>query len=213
VADQSSQSTFDSRQFKPGRFHAREDSNDPAEARRSRAFDGRIRRGRGNRRSGRLRQKASLEMEISRQLGMAVICFITSILLLSHAFTSALKKERASRIEQRAVRVEQHRARVEQSPVRAEQDHAISSESHLQDELGTAKRSLIVNVNTASAKELESLPGIGPSRADEIIAHRPYKSVDELSQVKGITQRITDQLRPFVKTDGETEKRKPTDGE
>jgi DNA uptake protein ComE-like DNA-binding protein len=143
-------------------------------------------------------------------VGSTVICFIISILLLSSAFTSALKKERARQIEQRAARVEQHRARVEQGPARAEEEHAISSESHRQDELGPAKRSRIVNLNTASVQELESLPGIGPSRADEIIAHRPYKSVDELSQVKGISQRITDQLRPFVKTDGQTEKLKPS---
>jgi DNA uptake protein ComE-like DNA-binding protein len=76
----------------------------------------------------------------------------------------------------------------------------------LQQLLGPAKSSLIVNINTASAQELESLPSIGSSRAEQIIAHRPYASVDELSQVKGITPRVIDQLRPFVKTDGATEK-------
>jgi len=39
-----------------------------------------------------------------------------------------------------------------------------------------------------------------------MIAHRPYTSVDELSQVRGVTPRVIDQLRPFVKTDGATEK-------
>src|SRR5438876_2714139 len=124
-----------------------------------------------------------------------VICFIASILLLSHAFTSALKKERASRIEQRATPVELH--------------HATTTETSLQNLLGPAKGSLIVNINTASAKELESLPGIGSSRAEQIIAHRPYTSVDELSHVKGVTPRVLEQLRPFVKTDGATEPRSP----
>jgi len=81
-----------------------------------------------------------------------------------------------------------------------------ATETSLQDLLGPAKNSLIVNVNTASAKELESLPNIGSLRAEQIIAHRPYTSVDELFQVKNITPRVIDQLRPFVKTDGATEK-------
>jgi competence protein ComEA len=83
------------------------------------------------------------------------------------------------------------------------------SDTPLQQLLGPAKSSLIVNINTASAQELESLPNIGSSRAEQIIAHRPYTSVDELSQVKGVTPRVLDQLRPFVKTDGATEPRSP----
>lgn len=85
-----------------------------------------------------------------------------------------------------------------------------ATETSLQDLLGPAKNSLIVAVNTASAKELESLSNIGSSRAEQIIAHRPYASVDEL-QVKGVTPRVIDQLRPFVKTDGETEKVKSSE--
>jgi DNA uptake protein ComE-like DNA-binding protein len=65
--------------------------------------------------------------------------------------------------------------------------HPPTTETSLQDLLGPAKGSLVVNINTASAKELESLPNIGSSRAEQIIAHRPYASVDELSQVKGVT--------------------------
>jgi DNA uptake protein ComE-like DNA-binding protein len=84
--------------------------------------------------------------------------------------------------------------------------HGTAIQTSLEDLLGPAKQSLIVNINTASTKELESLPNIGSSRAEQIVAHRPYTSVDELSQVKGVTPRVIDQLRPFVKTDGETEK-------
>ncbi len=38
----------------------------------------------------------------------------------------------------------------------------------------------LVNINTASQKELESLWGIGPVYAQNIIEHRPYSTVEEL---------------------------------
>lgn len=47
-----------------------------------------------------------------------------------------------------------------------------------------------VNINTASAKELESLPGIGPSKAASILGDReangPFPSCDSLTRVNGI---------------------------
>ena len=129
-------------------------------------------------------------------IGASVICAIISLALLTNAFTAALKKERAKRVEQGA------------TPARVQQ--AITTHTSLEDLFGPAKNSLVVNINTASEKELESLPHIGSSRAEEIIAHRPYKSVDDLLQVRGVTPRVLDQLRPLVKTDGATEELKST---
>ncbi|MDP8567004.1 ComEA family DNA-binding protein [Methylophilus aquaticus] len=47
-----------------------------------------------------------------------------------------------------------------------------------------------VDINTATQSELESLSGIGPSKAQAIIDYRKknggYKSLDELEQVQGI---------------------------
>ena len=51
---------------------------------------------------------------------------------------------------------------------------------------GPAEGSLRVNLNTATLTELESIPGIGPARARQIVARRPYKSVDELIEISGI---------------------------
>jgi len=39
-----------------------------------------------------------------------------------------------------------------------------------------------VNLNSASEKELEDLPGVGPATAKKIIAGRPYSSVDDLAR-------------------------------
>jgi competence protein ComEA len=48
----------------------------------------------------------------------------------------------------------------------------------------------LVNINKANSAQLQTLNGIGPSKADEIIkyrkAHGGFKSVDELVEVKGI---------------------------
>lgn len=55
-----------------------------------------------------------------------------------------------------------------------------------------------VNLNTATAEELETLPGIGPVHAKEIIANRPYKSVDDLERVKGLGKARIDEIRSRV---------------
>lgn len=59
-----------------------------------------------------------------------------------------------------------------------------------------------VNINTATAVELETLPGVGPALAREIIAGRPYKTVAELDRVKGIGPSKLSQLRGKVTADG-----------
>jgi competence protein ComEA len=43
-----------------------------------------------------------------------------------------------------------------------------------------------VDLNGASLNQLESLPGIGATTAESIVAARPFRSVDELKSVKGI---------------------------
>jgi competence ComEA-like helix-hairpin-helix protein len=70
--------------------------------------------------------------------------------------------------------------------------------------VGPSEGSLIVNVNTASARELESLPGIGPAFAQLIIQGRPYQSVDDLARVRGIGPDLVASLRPFLTTERAT---------
>ena len=54
-----------------------------------------------------------------------------------------------------------------------------------------------ININSASAKDLESLPGVGPAIAKKIIDNRPYKSIDELTKA-GLSKKAIDKLRPMV---------------
>jgi competence protein ComEA len=55
----------------------------------------------------------------------------------------------------------------------------------------------LIDLNTASEKELESLKGVGPATAKKIIAGRPYKSVDELSKA-GLSAKQVDAIKPLV---------------
>lgn len=52
-----------------------------------------------------------------------------------------------------------------------------------------------VNINTATAQELQTLNGIGPAKANAIIEYRnangPFKSVEDLKNVRGIGSGVT----------------------
>ena len=55
----------------------------------------------------------------------------------------------------------------------------------------------LLDLNTATEKELQSIKGIGPVLAARIIAGRPYKTVDDLLKVKGIGQKKLEKIRPY----------------
>lgn len=78
---------------------------------------------------------------------------------------------------------------------------AISTGSD-QDSNEVERESGLINVNTASAAELDLLPGVGPVIAGRIIDEReengPFISVDSLTRVTGISTGTLDDLRPLV---------------
>jgi competence protein ComEA len=58
-----------------------------------------------------------------------------------------------------------------------------------------------ININTATAEQLQSLDGIGPTLAQRIIDARErkqFKSVNDLRRVSGIGAKTVDRLRPYV---------------
>ena len=74
-------------------------------------------------------------------------------------------------------------------------------------ELLPGKGDLIVNVNSATQAELETIPCIGPALSQQIIAGRPYTRIEDLDRIRGISQYTVNRIRPYVKVRGETERR------
>ncbi|MGC8915779.1 MAG: ComEA family DNA-binding protein [Thermoanaerobaculum sp.] len=74
--------------------------------------------------------------------------------------------------------------------------------------LAETEKTGTVNVNTASAQELQLLPRVGPALAKRILEFRekngPFKSPEELMRVKGIGEKSFGQLKPYVTVTGPT---------
>jgi competence protein ComEA len=65
-----------------------------------------------------------------------------------------------------------------------------------------------VNINTADASALaKALNGVGPAKAKAIVSYRekngPFKSVDQLTMVEGISQKLIDKNRADLKLGAE----------
>jgi len=71
-----------------------------------------------------------------------------------------------------------------------------------------------INLNSASAAELQQVPGIGPSTADKILEMRKsygaFKSVDDLLAIKGIGPKRLEKMRKYLTVGKAPQTKKPS---
>lgn len=60
----------------------------------------------------------------------------------------------------------------------------------------------VVNINTATKAELDTLPGIGPSKAEAIITYREtvgrFNTIEDIKNVKGIGDKTFQNLKDYI---------------
>ena len=64
-----------------------------------------------------------------------------------------------------------------------------------------------VNINTATAAELEMLPGVGPAIAERIVSYRkdnPFKQRNQIMRIKGIGEKTFAKIKDYLVVEGET---------
>jgi competence protein ComEA len=68
--------------------------------------------------------------------------------------------------------------------------------------VSTSSREEKININVASAEELQNLPGIGPSKAEAIISQREnnglFQTIDDLKLVAGIGDKTFEKLQELI---------------
>jgi len=66
----------------------------------------------------------------------------------------------------------------------------------------TKPQAVAVDINKATANDLQKLPGIGPSLAKRIVAYRekhgPFRRVEDLMAIKGIGFKKWNEIKPYV---------------
>ena len=61
-----------------------------------------------------------------------------------------------------------------------------------------ASQNGLININTGSSTELDSLPGVGPVTSSKIIQNRPYQTVEDLLSKKVVSSKVFSQIKDKI---------------
>ena len=85
------------------------------------------------------------------------------------------------------------------------EDYTVQTERNAEEEIAPVR--VLVNINTATAEELETVTGIGPVLAQAILDYRAehgdFQTLDELLEVRGIGSAKLDAMRDEITTGGD----------
>ena len=139
---------------------------------------------------------------------LLVGCVLTSIGV--ECFTKAdepIQIPQAAIVEQHVVQKERETSNIEKS---ISKDKRVSSfqekpskTKSTDEKADNESKNIIfpININTASEKELDALPGIGPAIAKRIVEHRssqPFTKIEEIMLVKGIGEKKFAKLKELI---------------
>gem|GEM_PF-1579215 len=101
--------------------------------------------------------------------------------------------------------LEVHGQALNWQPLSVETSDSLESRSDKRDpnRLSSKKSKIsgVLNPNTATLAELQTLPGVGPALSQRIVearSQRPFRNADDLDRVKGIGPAKLDKLRPHL---------------
>ena len=91
---------------------------------------------------------------------------------------------------------------VEVPPREEAEVHQYLSPAEADEKVEVSPARELIDINSATAKEFERLPRIGPQLAGRIVAYREengaFKRIDDITKVKGIGSKTLERLRPYL---------------